>query len=77
MSDTSTNTTLKELHILRQAFVVASLFIVTGLVCAYFVHPYFLALPALVAGGLLFSGIVGWCPMVFILERMPWNRNAQ
>ncbi len=67
--------TLKNLPTLRQTFVAASLLIIVGYVLAYLVHPYFLALPLVVAGGLMFSGLVGICPMVHIIQMMPWNRS--
>lgn len=67
--------TLKNLPTLRQTFVVASFLIIIGYVLGYTIHPYFMALPLIVAGGLLFSGTVGICPMVYIIQRMPWNKQ--
>ncbi len=67
--------TLKQLPTLRQSFVVASLLIITGVVLAHYVHEWFIALSLLVAGGLMFSGTVGFCPMVLILQKMPWNKG--
>ena len=67
---------LKNLPTLRQAFVVASTLIILGYVLAAFVHPAFEWLPLLVAAGLMFSGLTGVCPMVLILQKMPWNRKA-
>lgn len=68
---------LKNLPTMRQAFVVASLIIVSGYVLSHLVHPNFIYLPLLVAGGLTFSGLVGVCPMVFILQAMPWNKQIK
>lgn len=67
--------TLRNLPTLRQSFVVASFLIILGVILAYTVHDGFIALPILVAGGLLFSGTVGFCPMAFILQKMPWNKH--
>ncbi len=67
--------TLKQLPTLRQAFVTAALIIIAGYVLTYYVHENFIYLPLLVAGGLLFSGVVGVCPMVHMLQKMPWNKN--
>ena len=64
---------LKHIPAFRQAFVLASLLIITGVILAQTVHVYFIALTLLVAGGLAFSGIVGWCPMALVLQKMPWN----
>lgn len=67
--------TLKNLPTLRQAFVAASTLIVASYLLEYFVHPIFDWLPLLVAGGLMFSGVVGVCPMVHIMQSMPWNKK--
>jgi len=67
--------TLSQLPTLRQSFVVASLLIIAGVLLAQYVHGGFIALSLLVAGGLMFSGTVGVCPMVLILQKMPWNKR--
>ena len=67
--------TLKNLPTLRQTFVIAALIIIAGYLLEHFVHPVFHWLPLLVAGGLLFSGLSGVCPMVHIVQAMPWNKN--
>ena len=66
---------LDQIPVLRQAFVVAGTLVMLGMLLAYIVHPYFLALPILVGGGLLFSGLVGICPMVAFLNMLPWNKK--
>lgn len=70
----SNNNALMNLRVLRQAFGLAAILILTGVTGAHFINGYFLMLPLMVSGGLLFSSIVGWCPMIHILERMPWNK---
>lgn len=70
-----TETNLNNVRILRQAFFVASLLIILGYILAIFIHPYFELLPLLVAAGLMFSALSGFCPMAFILSKMPWNAN--
>lgn len=66
---------LCNLPTMRQTFVVASLIIILGYILGYFVHPGFMVLPLMVAGGLMFSGVVGFCPMVHIVQKMPWNKK--
>lgn len=73
--DIQESVTLKNLPTLRQAFVVASILIFVGLGLGYYLHQGFLLLPLLVGGGLLFSGVFGFCPMVHILQIMPWNKR--
>jgi fatty acid desaturase len=41
-----------------------------GTLLGFFVHPYWLALPALVTAFLLQHAIQGWCPPVPILRRL-------
>jgi len=59
---------LRDITALRVSFAVASGLIVTGVVGSIVVHPYLIALPLLVAGGLLFSAVAGWCPMAQVVE---------
>lgn len=66
--------TLRDIPVLRQAFVIAGVLILSGMLLGQFVHVGFFALPLLVSGGLLFSGLAGWCPMAVLLSKMPWNR---
>lgn len=62
------------LPIIRQVMLSAGLLVLAGVVLAYFVHPYWIALPAVVGAGLTFSGATGYCLMAYLLEMMPWNR---
>lgn len=64
---------LQSLTLFRQAFVVASLLIMAGLGLYVMGYTLGLLLPLLVSGGLLFSGVTGWCPMAFFLSFAPWN----
>jgi hypothetical protein len=64
---------LADIPALRISFGVASLLIVTGVVLAHYLNPLFLLLPLLVAGGLMFSALVGWCPMSIIIEKLRGN----
>ena len=70
----SKSVSLKNIPVLRQAFIVAGTLIVMGLLLMYYVDANFIVLPVLVGFGLLFSGTFGICPMVAILNHMPWNR---
>jgi hypothetical protein len=48
----------------------ASTIAFVGIVLGYFVHPYWLALPALVTAFLFQHAVQGWCPPVPILRRL-------
>jgi hypothetical protein len=48
----------------------ASIIAFTGVALGFFVHPYWLALPALVTAFLFQHAVQGWCPPVPILRRL-------
>lgn len=60
----------------RQVRIAAGALVLLGAALAWFVHPYFLALPAFVGAGLVFAGLTDTCGMGMLLARMPWNRRA-
>ena len=71
--NTAVQISLAELPTLRQAFVVAALIIIAAFVLARLVHPDFVYLALLPAGGLLISGLTGFCPMIYFLQLLPGN----
>jgi len=54
----------------------AGLLVLAGLVLAYFVHPAFAILSALVGGGLVFAGVTDSCALGMCIARMPWNEGC-
>ncbi|HVJ84212.1 MAG TPA: rhodanese-like domain-containing protein [Caulifigura sp.] len=58
----------------RQVRIAAGSIVLTGVLLAWFVHPYLIGLSAFVGAGLIFSGITDTCGMGVILMKMPWNR---
>lgn len=66
--------TLRQLPTLRQAFVVAGSIILCSVVFAKLMHPDWLYLALLPAFGLIFSGLTGVCPLVYLLQILPGNR---
>lgn len=63
----------KAISLERQVRIAAGSLVLTGSVLAWFVHPYFIGLPAFVGAGLVFAGITDTCGMGMVLARMPWN----
>jgi rhodanese-related sulfurtransferase len=61
----------------RQVRMVAGALVLAGALLAYFVSIWFLALPAFVGTGLIFSGITDWCGLALLLARMPWNHKSE
>lgn len=60
----------------RQVRIGAGALVFTGVVLGWFVHRYFLGLPAFVGAGLVFAGITDWCGMGLLLAKAPWNRKG-
>jgi rhodanese-related sulfurtransferase len=59
----------------RQVRFTAGLLVLSGILLAVFVHPYFIALSGFVGAGLVFAAITSTCGMGMILAKMPWNRQ--
>jgi len=62
--------TLGDIPALRGAFVVAATLILIGVAGVFFVSAWFLLLPIIVSGGLIFSATFGWCPMAALVEHI-------
>lgn len=60
----------------RQVQIAAGLLVFAGTLLGYFVHPYFLGIPAFVGAGVMTAGITGSCAMGLLLAKMPWNQVA-
>jgi rhodanese-related sulfurtransferase len=65
--------TVKVISLERQVRIVAGSLVLTGVLLAIFVHPYFIGLSAFVGAGLIFAGITDWCGMGLLLAKLPWN----
>ena len=76
ISNSQETVSIRQLPVLRQAFVFAGTVVLAGVLLSIFVHQYFLVLPLFVSGGLLFSGLSGYCPLIAILHLLPGNRTA-
>ena len=67
---------VKVISLERQVRIGAGSLVLLGLIFAWLVHPYFLALSAFVGVGLVFAGITDWCGMGLLLARLPWNSRG-
>lgn len=61
--------------IMRQVQIVASSLIFLAFLGQAFIAPSFIYLALFVGGGLAVAGWSGLCPMIFILQKMPWNNR--
>ena len=62
------------LPLMRQMQIVAGGLVVTGIVLAAAVSPWFLLLSGFVGAGLVFAGATGTCPMSAMLLKLTYNQ---
>ena len=60
----------------RQVRFTAGVLVLSGVLLAIFVHPYFVMLSGLIGFGLAFTATIDWCGMGLLIAKMPWNRRA-
>ena len=66
----------EQLSLRHQSWIGTGAILILGVVLGCFIHPAWYLL-AVVAGGLLIvSGIIGWCPIMFLLSKLPWNKRT-
>jgi rhodanese-related sulfurtransferase len=65
--------TVKVISLERQVRIAAGSLVLTGVLLAIFVHPYFIGISAFVGAGLVFAGVTDWCGMGLLLAKLPWN----
>ena len=63
--------------IMRQVQIAAGSLVLSGLLLALLLSPWFALLSACVGAGLLFAGIAGRCGMAKLLERLPYDRRPR
>lgn len=58
----------------KQTYAFCGVFIILGVFLAYFISPWFIILPIVIAILLILSGVLGHCLFSFLLSMFPWNR---
>jgi rhodanese-related sulfurtransferase len=61
----------------QQMQLVAGTMALTGAVLAFLVNPAWVLLSGFVGLGLIVAGATGFCPMVIMLAKMPWNQASK
>lgn len=67
----------KAISLERQVRILAGFLTLVGALLGFFLHPYFLAVPAFIGAGLMFAGITDTCGMGMMLSKMPWNQCGE
>ncbi len=70
----SSNTSKKILPIMQQVQIAIGLLIIASYMLAFFINYNFIYLPFILACGLIFAGISGFCGLAKIVSMMPWNK---
>jgi rhodanese-related sulfurtransferase len=58
----------------QQMQLVAGSLVLTGVALGFLHAPAWHGLSAFVGAGLVFAGLTGFCPLLNLLSRLPWNR---
>ncbi len=56
--------------------LAAGFFVMLSVALGYFIHPGFLLFTAFVGANLLQSAFTHWCPMMWLLEKVGFKREA-
>ncbi|MFN0123782.1 MAG: rhodanese-like domain-containing protein [Blastocatellia bacterium] len=59
----------------RQVRFTTGLLALAGVLLAWLVHPWLIALSGLMGAGLMFSAVTDTCGMGMVLAKMPWNQQ--
>jgi cbb3-type cytochrome oxidase subunit 3 len=54
----------------RAVLAFAGLVVLTGVLLAYFVHPYWMALSAFAGANMLQSAFTGFCPAAMVFKKL-------
>ncbi len=64
------------MNIDRVVFAFAGIVILVGTALGFYVHPYWLAVPAFVGANLLQSAFTGFCPLASILKALGFKSGC-
>lgn len=64
----------KMLPIERQIQLIVGTGVLTGVILAVSVNPWFLIIPGFFGAGLTFAGLSGTCALGLLLNKAPWNQ---
>ncbi len=67
--------TITTVPVMRQVLMVASTMLLVSFFGYHIIHPGFIYLTLLVGVGLGLAGFFGFCPMMIMLQKMPWNNK--
>ncbi len=67
----------KMINIYRQLLIIVGLIIFLGLLILQTGNELGFYVIGFIASAMIFFSVIGYCPMLFILSQLPWNKNPQ
>jgi rhodanese-related sulfurtransferase len=60
----------------RQVQLTIGICVLAATALAYFVHPIFMLIAAVIGTGLIIAGLTGFCGLARLMALMPWNQRT-
>ena len=66
----------EQLSLRHQSWIATGGLMILGVVLGFNVHTTWYLISGVAGVMLVYSGITGWCPMMFLLSKLPWNKRT-
>ncbi len=73
---TVVDTMRPRMSVLQQTQLVIGIGVLVGTALGTAVHPWLLAIPAMMGAGLIVAGATGTCGLAVVIGKMPWNKGT-
>jgi rhodanese-related sulfurtransferase len=73
---TVVDTMRPRMSVMQQTQLVIGIGVLVGTALGTVVHPWLLAIPAMMGAGLIVAGATGTCGLAVVIGKMPWNKGT-
>ena len=73
---TVVDTMRPRMSVMQQTQLVIGIGVLVGTALGAAVHPWLLAIPAMMGAGLIVAGATGTCGLAVVIGKMPWNQGT-
>jgi len=73
---TFVDTMRPRMSVMQQTQLVIGIGVLVGTALGTAVHPWLLAIPAIMGAGLIVAGATGTCGLAVVIGKMPWNKGT-
>jgi hypothetical protein len=73
---TVVDTMRPRMSVMQQTQLVIGIGVLVGTALGAAVHPWLLAIPAMMGAGLIVAGATGTCGLAVVIGKMPWNKGT-